>query len=251
MEGSMNVLNGRLSFVQWASRALLFGSLLVSLGAAGCAAENKITKGPNFSLNHPEFWKVKEVASKPGDATKLGIGRFSETVVNEGTGADHASAFEASQAEVDARIVTWVAQDDAGDPTKKVANLLVDTPDLELTKQGRLATDKGECGAQFVKKYTWKGQTLEPLDLFSKPGFRSVIVGAKSEGVLLGVLARVPTEPDPGLFCHNLRNMQTQLQLLLEGLTVVPGDAAAPPGTAAPAAATPTAGPPPEPTAAK
>ena len=29
----MNVLNGRLSFVQWASRALLFGCLLVSLGA--------------------------------------------------------------------------------------------------------------------------------------------------------------------------------------------------------------------------
>ena len=229
----MNVLIARSSFAQWASRALLFGSLMVSMGVAGCAAENKITKGPNFSLNHPDFWKVKEVANKAGDPTKLGIGRYSETVVNDGAGSDTSSLYESSQAEVDARIYTWPGVDDGGAPAKKVSELLYPTTELELAKQGRLATDKGECGAQFVKKYVWKGQTIEPLDLLSRPGFRTIIVGAKSDGVLLGVLTRVPFEQDAGLYCHNLKNMQTQTQLLLEGLTVVPDGAAAPPATAA------------------
>jgi hypothetical protein len=223
----MNVLNGRWSVAQGAaSRALLLGSLVVSLAAVGCAAENTITKGPNFSLDHPAFWKVKEVAAKSGDPTKMTIGRYSETVVNDGAGSDVSSLYESSQAEVDARIYTWQAIDDGGAPTKKVSELLYAVPDLDLAKQARLATDKGECGAQFVKKYVWKGQTLDPLDLLSRPGFRTIVIGAKSDGVLLGVLGRVPFEQDAGLFCYNLKNMQTQLQLLLEGLTVVPGDVA-------------------------
>jgi hypothetical protein len=233
----MNVLIGRLSSSRWVCRTLLLGCLLVSLGTVGCAAENTITKGPNFSLNHPAFWKVKQVATKSGDATKIGIGRFSETVVNDGAGSDPSSVFESSQAEVDARIFTWQAIDDHGDPTKKVSELLYPTADLEMNKQGRVPTDKGECGAQFVKKYVWQGQTLEPLDLLSRPGFRTIVVGAKSNGVLLGVLTKVPYEQDGGLFCHNLKNMQTQLQLLFEGLTVTPGDAAAPAAPAAGAAA--------------
>jgi hypothetical protein len=237
----MNVLIGRLSSSQWVSRALLLGCLLVSLATVGCAAENTITKGPNFSLDHPAFWKVKEVATKTGDATKIGIGRFSETVVNDGAGADTSSVFESSQAEVDARIFTWLAVDDHGDPTKKVSELLFPISDLEMNKQGRVPTDKGECGAQFVKKYVWKGQTLEPLDLLSRPGFRTIVVGAKSDGVLLGVLTKVPYEQDGGLFCHNLKNMQTQLQLLLEGLTIAPSDTGAPAAPAGAAPATPAA----------
>jgi hypothetical protein len=239
----MNVSIDRSSFALWLSRALLLGAMTVGLGAVGCAAENTITKGPNFSLDHPAFWKVKEVATKPGDPTKIGIGRFSETVVNDGAGADTSSIFESQQAEVDARIYTWVAADAGNDPTKKVSELLYPTSDLEMGKQGRVATDKGECGAQFVKKYVWKGQTLEPLDLLSRPGFRTIVVGAKSDGVLLGVLTRVPYEQDGGLFCHNLKNMQTQLQLLLEGLTVTPGDATTPAAAGAPAAGTPPAAP--------
>ena len=70
----------------------------------------------------------------------------------------------------------------------------------------------------------------------SSPGFRSILLGAKSEGRLIGVMARVPYEQDGGLFCHNLSNMRTQLQTLLDGLTVKPAGAAPAPAAAAPPA---------------
>ena len=85
------------------------------------------------------------------------------------------------------------------------------------------------------KKYTIVGNKEEPLDLVSRPGWRTILLGGKKEGVLLGVVARVPYEQDVGRYCHNLSNMQVQLQNLLDGLVLVSGGAKAA-ATAAPAA---------------
>lgn len=226
------------------SRALL----LVVAGTAlttGCATENKITKGPHFTLNHPDYWKVKSVATKDGEPTTLSIGRYSETVMSEGTGSTASSQFEASQADVEVRIFTWPGVDDGGNPSMKVAQLLTPIADLELPQHMRVPADK-ECSSDFTRKYTLAGETREPLDLLKRPGFRTIIVGGKTQGLLVGVLARVPYEQDPNLYCHNLGNMRTQLGLLLEALTITPdaAPAAAPAAPAGDKPADPAAAPP-------
>lgn len=213
--------------------AILLGLFAAVAVASGCATENKVIKGPHYTLSHPDFWKVQAVATKDGEPTIIDIGRYSDTVVTEGTGSSQSAVYETSQAEVHTRIYTWSNPPESPNPSLTVANLLRDVPELELPKHGRIVTDRGECGAQFVRKYNVFGEAREPLDLGVRPGFRTIVVGAKKDAVLTGIIARVPYEQDPGLFCHNLTNMQTQLQLLLEGLVYSPGAAAAP---AAPAA---------------
>jgi hypothetical protein len=221
----------------WASRALLLACLLALGGTTGCATETVVTKGPHFALSHPDFWKVKSVASKDGEATTVSIGRYSETVMNEGVGATSSAQYESTQADVEVRIFTWPGVDDGGNPSLKVANLVKPIPDLQLDKAGMVPADK-ECGASFARKYTVAGQSRDSLDLLNRPGFRTIIVGAATQGILTGVLARVPYEQDQGLYCHNLSNMRTQLGLLLEGLTITADGVAAPPG-AGPAASAP------------
>jgi hypothetical protein len=227
------------------SFALLCAGLAVTSGSTGCATETKVTKGPHFTLNHPDFWKVKSVASKDGEATTLSIGRYSDTIMSEGVGATASAQYENLQADVEVRIFTWPGVDDGGNPSMKVAQLLTPVSDLELDKAARVPADK-ECNADFARKYTLAGVTRDPLDLLKRPGFRTIIVGGKVDTLLTGVLARVPYEQDPGLYCHNLSNMRTQLGLLLESLTITPNDPGAAPAApaAAPAAA---AAPPPEP----
>ncbi|HEY0711562.1 MAG TPA: hypothetical protein VGF45_02740, partial [Polyangia bacterium] len=80
--------------------------------------------------------------------------------------------------------------------------------------------------------YTFFGETRDPEDLLKRPGFRTIVVGAKKNDVLYGVLTRVPYEQDPGLYCYNLRNMQLQLQNLLTGLQPEAGPAPASPAAA-------------------
>ena len=77
------------------------------------------------------------------------------------------------------------------------------------------------------KKYTVLGKQQKPLDLVSRPGWRTILVGGTKRGLLLGVVARVRYEQDIGRYCHNLSNMQVQLQNLLDGLVAV-GNRAAP-----------------------
>jgi hypothetical protein len=218
----------------WLSRVLLVACVVGTAATTGCATENQVTKGPHFSLSHPDFWKVKSVASKDGEATTVSIGRYSETVMNEGVGATNSAQYESTQADVEVRIFTWPGVEDGGNPSLRVAQLITPIPDLQLDRAARVPADK-ECGSDFARKYTLAGQAREPLDLLNRPGFRTIIVGATTDGVLAGVLARVPFEQDTGLYCHNLSNMRTQLGLLLEGLTITGGGAPAPaaPGPAA------------------
>jgi hypothetical protein len=199
---------------------------LIALGSIGCATENKIVKTSRYSLAYPDFWKVDKVAANDGEATKLTIGRYSTGVINEGSGAG--DLYESSQADVDVRIYSWPETATLPEPTKKVSELLFSDPDLQMSKQAQIADGSHECGKDFKAKFTILKNDQYPMDLFSKPGFRSILIGGTSGGVLIGVSARVPYEQDNGLYCHNLSNMRTQLQTVLDGLTLNAPAAAAP-----------------------
>jgi hypothetical protein len=198
----------------------LLVSTVLAIAAAstsGCASEQKMLRAPHYVLSHPDYWKVESVAKQDGEPTFVKIGRYSNTVMNEGVGADESTPYEASQADVEVRLYTWNEQGNAP-PSLAVVNKLAQDSTLQLTKHGRIAADRNECGAEFQRKYNVLGADQEPLDLVMQPGFRTIVVGGQNGPVLLGVVARVPYEQDPGLYCHNLKNMQLQLQLLLAGL---------------------------------
>ena len=215
------------------SAAARFGALcalVLGLGSVGCATENKVMRGPNYSLTHPDFWKVKQVSSKDGQPSIVSIGQYSSTVVSEGVGADDSSQYESSQAEVEVRIYTWKLPDKVENPTKAVSNKLAEAdPELQLTQHGLIPEQPPECGKEFKRKYTVLKQEQPALDLLKRPGFRAILVGAQHDDILLGVVSRVPYEQDGGLYCHNLSNMRTQLQTLLDNLAVAPGGGSAPP----------------------
>ena len=220
-----------------------FAGLVLGAGAAGCASPQKVERTPYYTLTHPDYWKVKAVASKPGEQTVLSIGRYSTTVMSEGEGSD--SIYEKSEAEVDVRIIAWADPADGSDPSEKVGQLLWQDADLQIGKHGRLSPDSRECGREFLKKFAMFGAQQMPLDLIKRPGFRTVVIGNRTNGMLIGVVARVPYEQDVGLFCHNRDNLHLQLQHVLDGLAPVAGAAppaapaappAAPPAPAAPAA---------------
>jgi hypothetical protein len=112
----------------------------------------------------------------------------------------------------------------------QAAQLMLKDPDLQLDKMGRMPEQRDECGSQFKRKFTLLDAQHETLDMASRPGHRMIIVGGQSGGTLLGVASRGPFEQDVGLYCHNLGNMQIQLQHVLDGLKLVQG---APASTAA------------------
>lgn len=223
-----------------AARFGVLGALLLGLGSIGCGTTNQVTKGPDYALNHPDYWKVKSVATKEGEPTIVNIGVYSSTVVNEGVGADSSSAYEASQAEVEARIYSWKEDEKLDNPTQKVAEKLVSDPDLQLQAHGKIGDQPPECGSDFKRKYSVLKTDQTPLDLLKRPGFRTIVVGGQQGNVLLGVVSRVPYEQDGGLYCHNLSNMRTQLQTLLDNLVVTapaaPAAGASPAAPAEPAA---------------
>jgi hypothetical protein len=229
----------------------LLALTVLAIGAAstsGCASEQKVLHAPHYALNHPDYWKVESVAKKDGEPTLVKIGRYSQTVMSEGVGADESTLYESSQADVEVRLYTW---SDGGNapPTMGVVNKLAEDSTLQLTKHGRISADRNECGNQFQRKYKVLGVDQEPLDLAMQPGFRTIVVGGTSGSVLLGVVARVPYEQDSGLYCHNLKNMRLQLDLLLaamkpEANAPAPAAAASSPApAAAPAAAANSPGP--------
>jgi hypothetical protein len=215
-------------------RSSVLAFALLALGSIGCATETKVLKTSQITLAYPEYWKVEKVGEKDGEPTRVTIGRYSTGVINEGSGAQ--DLYESSQADVDVRIYTWPDVPGAEEATKKATELMYTDPDLQLEKQGIISDTSRECGRAFKAKFTILKSDAYPLELMSRPGFRSILVGASSNGRLVGVAARVPFEQDGGLYCHNLSNMRTQLQTLLDGLSVSTGGATAappaPPGDA-------------------
>jgi hypothetical protein len=214
---------------------------LSMLGSAGCATEQKSVKTPYYTLNHPDFWKVKSVAQKDGEPTVLSIGRYSTTIVNDGSGATPDSQYENSQAEVDVHIYAWPGKAEGESPTEQVKRLLWEDPTLKIGSYARVPQDRGECGKDFAQKFTVFKMPQDTLDLATMPGNRLIVIGGKQDSLLVGVVTKVPYEQDPGLYCHNLSNMRIQLQNVLDGLVLNPAGPPPAAPAAAPAPATPPA----------
>jgi hypothetical protein len=201
---------------------VLLSTLLAT--ALGCATEQKMLTTSRYTLSYPDYWKVNSVAQKDGDPTHVTIGKYSETVMTQPGDATNpvanspTAAYESSQADVDVRIYAWPAPAESGDATQQAAQLMFKDPDLQMDKLGRMPESQQECGNEFKRKYTIFGTEHETLDLANRPGHRVIVVGAQSQGTLLGVASRVPYEQDVGLYCFNLGYMRTQLQLFLDGV---------------------------------
>jgi hypothetical protein len=226
---------------------LVVGLVALGGGAAGCAAGNKQLATPHYTLTHPDFWKVKQTASKDGDATVIVIPQYGEAVIDSGAGAMAPSGanYESVTADVEVRLYTWSDPGVSGDATEEVKRLLMKDDALKLTSAAQVVDNPPECG-MYPKKYNVFGAPQTTLDLVSRPGFRTALVGAKGSGFIMAAVARVEYEQDPNRFCHNLNNMRTQFQTLLDGLKPASGGGA---GAGAPPA-TPSAAPPAEPSGA-
>jgi hypothetical protein len=211
-------------------RALLAASLLALAAASGCATGTKTVKTPRYTLAMPDFWQVKAEGLSDGVPTVVIIGKYGSAIIDEGSGAidPKATNYESVQADVEVRVFAWPAPQNEQDPSVMVGNLLARDGSLHLTRHVALPDQPPECGL-LKKKYTILGGEQDPLDLVSRPGWRTIVVGGTGQGNLVGVVARVEYEQDMGRYCHNLSNMQVQLQNLLDGLTVVavPGAASA------------------------
>jgi hypothetical protein len=215
---------------------------------------NKQVKTSRYTLTMPDFWEVKGEGMKDGAPTTVIIGRYGSAIIDQGSGSSEALNYEAVQADVQVRIYAWPELQNITDPTAAVGQLLAGDSELKLTRHVRLPDQPPECGL-LKKKYDILRTPTEPLDLVSRPGWRTIVIGAIGEGSLLGVVARVEFEQDVPRYCHNLSNLRVQLQNVLDGLVAVPQPAAAPsPGPSIPAPAgppspapAPTSTPPPTP----
>jgi hypothetical protein len=211
---------------------------LLALGAAaGCASGNKQVQTQRYTLSHPDYWRVKRTATKDGDPTVVVIPQYGDAVIDEGSGAmePRGSNYEAVTADVEVRIYAWHDPGTTEDPTPEVARLLGRDEELKLSRHMVIGEHPPECDV-LPKKYIVFGQTQQPIDLVSRPGFRTIVVGGRASGVLVGTVARVEYEQDMGRYCHNLSNLRVQLQNLLDGLQPVPGGGGPPTGAKPPAA---------------
>jgi hypothetical protein len=208
-------------------RALLVVLVCVQALATGCAVGNKQVKTSRYTLTMPDFWEVKGEGMKDGAPTTVIIGRYGSAIIDQGSGSSEALNYEAVQADVQVRIYAWPELQNITDPTVAVGQLLAGDSELKLTRHVRLPDQPPECGL-LKRKYDILHTPTEPLDLVSRPGWRTIVVGAMGAGSLLGVVARVEYEQDVARYCHNLNNMRIQLQNLLDVLEVVAQPTAAP-----------------------
>src|SRR5262245_50149258 len=88
---------------------VLVVATLSALAGAGCAAGSTQVQTQRYTLNHPDFWKVKKTAAKDGEATVVVIPQFGDAVIDEGAGAQapREANYESVTADVEARIYAW------------------------------------------------------------------------------------------------------------------------------------------------
>jgi hypothetical protein len=210
---------------------------VLSAGAVGCVPQNQQLQTNRFTLSHPDHWKVNKKAANDGEPTVIVIPPYGAAVIDDGAGsmAMKSQNYDAVTADIEVRLYTAPDPGSNGDPTQEVALMIASDQDTALKQHLIIPDNPPECGV-YPKKYMVFGVQQTPVDLVKRPGWRTIIVGGRADGFLIGVLARVDYTPDQQRNCHNLSNMRVQLQNLLDELK--PAAAAAKPATAPPGAAT-------------
>jgi hypothetical protein len=216
------------------------GLMVVAMlgGAVGCVPATQQLQTSHFTLSHPDYWKVKKTAAKDGDSTLVVIPQYGSAVIDEGSGsmASKGQNYDAVTADVEVRLYGWPDQGGQSDPTQEAGKLLVGDSELALGQHYIIPDNPPECGV-YPKKYLVFGEQQTPVDLVKRPGWRTIVVGGRSNGHLVAAVARVDWEPDMQRNCHNLSNMRVQLQTLLDNLSAGGSPAAAGPPAAGGAAA--------------
>lgn len=189
-------------------------------GLVGCVPATQQLQTAHYTLSHPDFWKVKKTAEKDGDASIVIIPPYGAAVIDEGSGsmASKGQNYDALTADIEVRLYSWPDTAPESDPTQSVAKLLSFDAELALTQHFLIPDNPPECGV-YPKKYVLFGTQQTPRDLVKRPGWRTIVVGGRANGYLLGAVARFDFEPDMQRNCHNLSNMRVQLQNLLDGLS--------------------------------
>ena len=208
-------------------RLLGLAALVALGGAVGCAPQTVQLQTAHYTLGHPDYWKVKQQASKDGEATVVVIPPYGNAVIDTGSGAGAGQSYDAVTADVEVRLYSAPDPNANADATQEVSQILRADPELALNQHFVIPDNPPECG-MYPKKYRIFGVTQAPIDLVKRPGWRTIVVGGRANGYLLGAVARVEYEPDMQRNCHNLANMQVQLQNLFDALTPSGGPAAPP-----------------------
>ena len=191
-------------------------TLLAAQAAAGCATGTRQLDTPRYSLTMSRTWEVKAEGKTDGQPTTLLAGRTPQD--------------QKLPTEVEVRIYAWAQPSSEEHPTRLVASFLATDPGLQLNRHLLTPEQPLECNLP-KRTYSLLGAQSDPLDLLSRPGWRTILVGASAKGSLVGVVARVSQEEDQARYCRNLAALQEQLQALIVGLEAVtppPAPAVAP-----------------------
>ncbi|MDZ4694990.1 MAG: hypothetical protein SGI86_07535 [Deltaproteobacteria bacterium] len=194
-------------------------ALLAAMGASACSVTQPVVT-PRYRIQAIDFWDVKKVGLKDGEASQITIGQYSGAVIDDGSGATSGAVYDSRTAEVDARVYAWPDADSAIPAVDVALRLLRNGGELQLSEHSVVATTPFECG-KLQRKYRHLGQTLASVDLVKWPGWRTIVVGVRGQGSLLAVIGRVEFQQDPNRYCHNLNNLQVQTQNLLDGLELI------------------------------
>jgi hypothetical protein len=189
----------------------------VCLGVVGCAGQKALVT-PQYVLTMPGYWETKATSKAPGEPSEVVIGQYGDAVIDTGAGSG-ANQYDALTADVHVWIYAWAASPSGLSAIEQARLRLRDNPVLALPSHAHIPDQPMECG-QFPRSFRLEGQTLPALELVRRPGWRTTVLAGVLDEWLVAVVARVDFEQDVARYCHNLRNMRTQVQNLLDGLTV-------------------------------
>src|SRR5688572_1761419 len=177
---------------------------VVGGGAIGCVPQTVQMKTDRLTLNHPDHWKVTKTATRDGEPTVVVITQYGAAVIDDGAGsmAMKEQNYDAVTADVEVRLYAAPDPNTNPDPTQDVALVIARDPEVKLREHMIIPDNPPECG-QYPKKYMVFGVQQTPVDVVKRPGHRVIVVGGRSNGIILGAVARVEYLPDPQRNCHN------------------------------------------------
>src|SRR5687768_9591986 len=140
---------------------VMLPAVVPALAAGGCATGKEVST-PRYTLNMPELWQVKAEGQVDGQPTTVVIG-------GQGQAA-------AGQTEIEVRVYAWPEPAGGQNPTQQAAAMLASDPILQLSRHLLTPEQPPECNF-FKRQYRLLGVDREPLDLLSRPGWRTIVVG--------------------------------------------------------------------------